>query len=51
MSDQPVLVLAEPRGRFTYYRLVPEALEAAATQLAQLAARARDTGADHRECE
>jgi ArsR family transcriptional regulator len=35
------LVVAEQRGRFTYYRLVPEALAAAADQLAGLAARAR----------
>ncbi len=31
------LVVTEPRGRFTYYRLVPELLETAAEQLAGLA--------------
>ena len=36
------LVVAEPRGRYTYYRLRPEAIEAAAAHLADLAARARD---------
>jgi ArsR family transcriptional regulator len=35
------LVAAESRGRFTYYRLLPDALEAAAGQFADLAARAR----------
>lgn len=35
------VVAAEPRGRFTYYRLVPEALQAASLSLAELAARAR----------
>jgi ArsR family transcriptional regulator, arsenate/arsenite/antimonite-responsive transcriptional repressor len=35
------LVIAESRGRYTYYRLVPDALEAAAGQFADLAARAR----------
>jgi ArsR family transcriptional regulator, arsenate/arsenite/antimonite-responsive transcriptional repressor len=44
------LVVAEPRGRFTYYRLVPEALEAAAGQLAELAAQARAHHDVRREC-
>jgi len=35
------LVTAESQGRFTYYRLVPDALEATAGQFADLAARAR----------
>jgi ArsR family transcriptional regulator len=35
------LVVTEPRGRFTYYRLVPDALQATAGRLADLAARAR----------
>lgn len=46
------LVVAEPAGRFTWYRLAPETLETAASRLARLAARARitaHTGA-RREC-
>jgi ArsR family transcriptional regulator len=35
------VVTAEPRGRFTYYRLVPETLQGAALHLADLAAAAR----------
>ena len=35
------VVTAEPRGRFTYYRLVPETLQGAALHLADLAADAR----------
>ncbi|MFI7602574.1 ArsR/SmtB family transcription factor [Actinoplanes sp. NPDC049681] len=35
------VVSAEPRGRFTYYRLNPAALQGAALHLADLAARAR----------
>jgi ArsR family transcriptional regulator len=38
------VVVTEPRGRFTYYRLVPEALQGAALHLADLAAHARATG-------
>lgn len=37
------VVEAEPRGRFTFYRLVPEALQGAAVHLADLAERARAT--------
>ena len=37
------LVEAEPAGRYTYYRLVPEALDALAGALAGLADGARDT--------
>ncbi len=44
------VVVAEPRGRFTYYRLLPEAFEDAAAQLADLAARARANAATAREC-
>jgi ArsR family transcriptional regulator len=44
------LVAAEPRGRFTYYRLIPEAIEAAATHLTKLAARARANTESLREC-
>ncbi|GGQ39131.1 ArsR/SmtB family transcription factor [Couchioplanes azureus] len=44
------LVVAEPRGRFTYYRLLPETIEAAAGRLGELAARARANAANAREC-
>jgi ArsR family transcriptional regulator len=44
------LVAAEPRGRFTYYRLMPDAIEAAAAQLAELAVRARANTESLREC-
>ena len=44
------LVVAEPRGRFTYYRLVPDALRAAAGDLAALAARADANSEARREC-
>ncbi|WP_423203134.1 ArsR/SmtB family transcription factor [Krasilnikovia cinnamomea] len=37
------VVTAEARGRFTYYRLVPEALQGAAQHLADLAAQAAAT--------
>nr|WP_236718389.1 metalloregulator ArsR/SmtB family transcription factor [Actinoplanes sp. TFC3] len=38
------VVTTEPRGRFTFYRLVPEALQGAALHLAELAAQARAHG-------
>jgi len=44
------LVVAEPPGRFTYYRLVPDALRAAAGDLAALAARADANSEARREC-
>jgi ArsR family transcriptional regulator len=44
------LVATEPRGRFTYYRLLPEAIEAAAGELTALADRARANAHAHREC-
>lgn len=44
------LVVAEPRGRFTYYRLMPDRLLSGARTLAGLAARARATHDDLREC-
>lgn len=44
------LVVAEPAGRFTYYRLRPEALEAAATELVELATRARRNADVRRAC-
>jgi ArsR family transcriptional regulator len=44
------LVVAEPHGRFTYYRLLPHALEATATALADLATRARANADVRREC-
>jgi ArsR family transcriptional regulator, arsenate/arsenite/antimonite-responsive transcriptional repressor len=37
------LVEADPAGRYTYYRLVPEALDALATSLGSLADGARTT--------
>ena len=40
------LIVAEPAGRYTYYRLRPAALEALVGHLAQLAERARDTEAN-----
>lgn len=44
------LVVTEPRGRFTYYRLVPEAIEAAAGRLSTLADQARANAGVRREC-
>jgi ArsR family transcriptional regulator len=44
------VVVAEPHGRYTYYRLVPDALQGAALQLADLAAQARANQATFREC-
>lgn len=44
------LAAAEPRGRFTYYRLQPEVMEAAAAQLVDLATRARANAEARREC-
>jgi ArsR family transcriptional regulator, arsenate/arsenite/antimonite-responsive transcriptional repressor len=45
------IVEAEPVGRFTYYRLRPEALEAVSAHYAQLASRARLAVAVKRPCE
>lgn len=44
------VVVAEPYGRYTYYRLLPEALDAAGARLTELAERARTTVEDRREC-
>jgi ArsR family transcriptional regulator, arsenate/arsenite/antimonite-responsive transcriptional repressor len=44
------LVAAEPRGRFTYYRLLPDAIEQAAAHLAALAAKARANATNARQC-
>jgi len=44
------LVVSEPQGRFTYYRLVPEALEAAAGYLTDMASQARARSEARREC-
>ncbi|MBV2361980.1 ArsR/SmtB family transcription factor [Streptomonospora nanhaiensis] len=44
------LVDTEPCGRFTYYRLRPEALEAVAEGFAELAAVARASGRARRAC-
>jgi ArsR family transcriptional regulator, arsenate/arsenite/antimonite-responsive transcriptional repressor len=43
------LVVAEPQWRYTYYRLVPDALDAAAGRLTELAEQAR-AAAVRREC-
>jgi ArsR family transcriptional regulator len=44
------LVTTEPRGRYTYYHLDADALEAAAAYLADLAAQARASADLRREC-
>ncbi|MGK5519275.1 ArsR/SmtB family transcription factor [Micromonospora sp. URMC 107] len=44
------VVTAEPRGRFTYYRLIPDALQGAALHLADLAAQARAHSENFRTC-
>jgi ArsR family transcriptional regulator len=44
------LVVSEPAGRYTYYRLVPEALEGAADALRALAETARGAGTGRRAC-
>lgn len=44
------VVTAEPRGRFTYYRLIPDALQGAALHLADLAARALAHSENFRTC-
>nr|WP_249024581.1 metalloregulator ArsR/SmtB family transcription factor [Couchioplanes caeruleus] len=42
------VVTTESRGRYTYYRLAPDALQGAALHLADLAAQARTTADDFR---
>lgn len=42
------LVESEPAGRYTYYRLVPEALDAMASGIAALADAARSTSEQRR---
>lgn len=44
------IIEPEPRGRFTYYRLVPGALERAAANLTALAEKARATDQPRRPC-
>jgi ArsR family transcriptional regulator len=44
------LVTFEPRGRYTYYHLDADALDAAAAYLAALAAQARTSAGLLREC-
>ncbi|WP_428962108.1 ArsR/SmtB family transcription factor [Micromonospora fluostatini] len=44
------VVTPEPRGRFTYYRLIPDALQGAALHLADLAAQARAHSENFRTC-
>jgi ArsR family transcriptional regulator len=47
---QAGLVAREPHGRFTYYRLMPNAFTTAATHLAALAEQARTNAEIRREC-
>jgi ArsR family transcriptional regulator, arsenate/arsenite/antimonite-responsive transcriptional repressor len=47
---QAGLVIREPHGRFTYYRLLPDALAATAEHLADLAAKAAANADTRREC-
>jgi ArsR family transcriptional regulator len=47
---QAGLVVAEPQWRFTYYRLVPDALHGVAGRLAELADQARANADTRREC-
>lgn len=47
---QAGLVTTEPCGRFTYYRLNPGALQAAADHLTALAERARSHSQSRRPC-
>ncbi|WP_306215904.1 ArsR/SmtB family transcription factor [Actinoplanes sp. RD1] len=42
------VVVTEPRGRFTYYRLVPGALQSAAMHLVDLASDARSNADNYR---
>jgi ArsR family transcriptional regulator len=44
------MVKTEPHGRYTYYHLNADALDAAAAHLADLAARARAAADRRREC-
>jgi ArsR family transcriptional regulator len=44
------LIEAEPRGRYTYYRLLPDALDELAGRLTDLADRARATATAPRDC-
>jgi ArsR family transcriptional regulator len=47
---QAGLVAREPHGRFTYYRLVPEAVAEVAGRLTGLAERAHANAEHRREC-
>lgn len=44
------LIVAEPRGRYTYYRLVPETIETTADRLTVLADEARANACVRRDC-
>lgn len=44
------LVAAEPCGRYTFYRLLPEVIEATAARLTDLATLARANATNRREC-
>jgi ArsR family transcriptional regulator len=45
------LVESEPQGRYTYYRLVPDALERLAAEISELAQTARRTPPPKRPCQ
>ncbi len=47
---QAGLIRGEGRGRFTFYHLNADALEAAAAHLTALARSARENAANHRDC-
>jgi ArsR family transcriptional regulator, arsenate/arsenite/antimonite-responsive transcriptional repressor len=47
---QAGLVVTEPHGRYTYYRLLPDALAATASHLTELAHRAAASADARREC-
>ena len=51
MLREAGLVQTEPQGRYTYYRLRPDALENLASEIADLAAAARETNPPKRPCE
>ncbi len=45
------LVATEQQGRYTYYRLLPDALEELAAEISELAAAARTTPLPKRPCD
>jgi ArsR family transcriptional regulator len=48
---QAGLVATEQQGRYTYYRLLPDALEELAAEISELAAAARTTPLPKRPCD